>query len=232
MKKTRLNLKELASTVIRSFPDLEGKERRVAVQIYRLLGKGRPVSPEAIAQAIALPFDDIQKILNGFTAVYYDEEGRVIGFGGLALPETDHRFVVEGQTLYTWCAWDSLFIPQIMRRTAEVESICPVTGNKVRLTVTPEKVEKFEPAGAVMSFITPGAAKIREDVVHHFCHYVHFFSSFEAGSKWISENEGTFVLSIEEAYHLGRITNEGRYKDVLEVNKVRRDRGIRKDISR
>ena len=68
-----------------------------------------------------------------------------------------------------------------------------------------------------MSFITPETAKIREDVVIHFCHYVHFFSSLEAGQKWTTENEGTFILSIDDAYTFGMEMNEVRYKDVLNV---------------
>ena len=38
-----------------------------------------------------------------------------------------HRFEVAGRTLYTWCAWDSLFLPQILGQEAEVESTCPLT---------------------------------------------------------------------------------------------------------
>jgi len=149
--------------------------------------------------------------------VFYDDDGRIVGYWGLALTEMAHRFIVNGQTLYTWCAWDSLFIPQILGKPARVESTCPVTGDKIRLTVAPDGVKELDPASAVMSFVRPEAGQIRENVILNFCHFVHFFSSAEAGSQWILEHKGNFILSIDEAYYLAQKKNEVQYKDVLET---------------
>src|SRR5438034_10661042 len=109
-------------------------------------------------------------------------------YWGLALPDMGHRLLVDGRTLYTWCAWDSLFIPAILQRTAQVESQCPETGQDIRLTVSPNGVEELRPSGVVMSFLNPNAVKVREDVIVHFCHYVHFFSSSDASSRWTAKN--------------------------------------------
>ncbi len=38
-------------------------------------------------------------------------------YWGLAIAETKHRLEVDGRALYTWCAWDSLFLPEILQRT-------------------------------------------------------------------------------------------------------------------
>ena len=213
MGRVKTDLNELAETVIDLFPRLNREEQPLAVGLYRCLAEGRSVSRHGLSKAVQLPIDVVNRMLDETPGIYCNAEGDVIGFWGLALPETDHRFVIEGRPLYTWCAWDSLFIPQIIQKTADVESTCPVTGDKIRLTISPEKVEKLEPPGAVMSFVTPEAAKIREDVVQHFCHYVHFFYSAEAGLKWTSENDGTFILSIEEAYQLGRKKNQVQFRE-------------------
>lgn len=50
--------------------------------------------------------------------VYPDGEGRVLGFGGLTVAPMHHRFEVGGRILWTWCAWDSLFIPGTLGRQA------------------------------------------------------------------------------------------------------------------
>ena len=215
MEKTNTDLKALATIVTNSFPRLNMDEQEMAVQIYRLLSRGEPVSVSQVGKTSNLSSDAAGAILREFTGVFYDEAERIIGFWGLALAETDHRFVVEGRTLYTWCAWDSLFIPRIIDKTADVLSVCPITGRPIRVSVRPDRIETFEPANAAMSFVTPETAKIQENVVQHFCHYVHFFSSQEAGRKWTSKNGGTFLLSMEEAFRLGRLKNEIRYKDVL-----------------
>jgi len=223
MLKEQRDLQDLVTLMLSLFPEefmkLNADEQRVSIQVYQLLAEGRPVSVKEIATALALPEDHVTTILKGWPGVYYDDEERIIGFWGLALPEMTHRFEIDGRTLYTWCAWDSLFIPELIKKTAHVESPCPVTRNKIRLTVTPEGVQHVEPAGAVMSFVRPAADKIREDVILNFCHYIYFFSSDEAGSQWISENTGTFLLSIKDAHYLGRKKNEARYKEVLGLEK-------------
>src|SRR5712692_746548 len=37
---------------------------------------------------------------------------------------------------------------------------------------------------------TPERAKVEEDVVLNFCHYVHFFRSAEAAQSWLSQHPG------------------------------------------
>lgn len=123
----------------------------------------------------------------------------------------DHHFEVDGKGLYTWCAWDALFIPQLIGKTAQVQSRCAETGRPIRLRVTPEAVLDPSPAEAVLSFITPEAAKVQEDVVRHFCRYVHFFASPEAGRQWVSRHPDTFLLSVPEAFALGRLKNRIRF---------------------
>jgi alkylmercury lyase len=147
--------------------------------------------------------------------VYYDGEERITGYWGLALPQMAHRFLIDGKTLYAWCAWDTLFIPELLGQTVRVESNCPETRRRIRLTVAPQGVSDLDPPGAVMSLLTPEATKVRENVVANFCHYVHFFHSAEAGENWISEHPGTFILSIEEAFALGKGKNAAQYKDAL-----------------
>jgi len=211
MDKTKIDLASLAETVITLFPKLDAIEQRIGLALYRLLAQGNPVQQETLVQTAGLSLNTIDEILRKWPGVDIDGEGRVVGFLGLALSQMDHCFEVEGKTLYTWCAWDSLFIPQILGKTAKVKSICPVTGQDIRLAVTPDRVKTLAPTETVMSFITPEATKILDDVVHHFCCYIHFFASADAGYRWTSENEGTFILSVNEAYRLGQSKNQARY---------------------
>ncbi|MFQ5787966.1 MAG: alkylmercury lyase MerB [Thermodesulfobacteriota bacterium] len=215
MKEEKLDMQELISSFPDEFLKLNLKEQRLSTQLYRFLAEGQPVSTERLANDLNLSSNDVTNILNKWPGVYYNQDNYIIGYWGLALPKMSHRFAINGHTLYTWCAWDSLFIPEIINKTAHVESTCPVTGKKIQLTVTPDGIEELNPAIAVMSFVTPESSKVRENVISSFCHYIHFFISAEAGSKWKSNNEGTFILSIDEAYYLGRKKNEAQYKDVF-----------------
>jgi len=122
-----------------------------------------------------------------------------------------HSFRVDGQQLYTWCAWDALFIPQIINKTAHVESTCPITNAKINLTVTPEGIVEHSPEDIVVSMINPDAGKFNADIIKNFCHFIYFFSSENAGKEWVAKNEGTFLLTLEEAQELSKQKNALQY---------------------
>ena len=147
--------------------------------------------------------------------VYRDEAGRVVGYWGLAISEMSHRFEVNGRRLSTWCAWDTLFIPELLGKVAQVESLCPVSGKAIRLSVGPDGLRSVEPEGTVVSFLAPDESGFRRDVISAFCHYIHFFSSAEVGADWLERNPGTFLVSLPDAFRLGRMKNQMQYKEVL-----------------
>lgn len=207
------------------FINLSAAQQTVSKQIYRLLASGQPVPLESIASETGLSLEDVQAILTRWPGVSYDDVNRIVGYWGLALGKTTHRFEVNGQTLYTWCAWDTLFIPQIIQSTARVESTCPVTGERIRLTVAPDRIEKRSPEDISMSFIAPGASNIHRNLITNFCRYVHFFISPFAGRKWSSENEGTFILSLDEAFNLGQQKNKLQYLRTGEARAAERTSG-------
>lgn len=200
----------LAQKVADAFPDLSATDQRIAVGLYRLLAEGEPVSPDLLAQHLDLSKSLVRKALNSWPAVYFNDEKSVVGFWGLALQAMPHRFKVNGRQLYTWCAWDSLFIPELLGKTAEVESTCPTSGEIISLTVSPTRVENFSPEGAVVSFLSP-TTSFDMNIIASFCHYVLFFSSEASGKQWIADHEGTFLLTLEQAYEIGRLTNKATF---------------------
>lgn len=215
MKLARQDLDNFLTLFPREFLDLTDTEQQVSQHLYRLLAEGQPVSLTQLAETANVSSPVVEAILHQWPGVYKNDAGHIIGYWGLALPEMDHRFAVGGRELYTWCSWDSLFIPAILQTSAQVHSTCPVTGHAIRLTVTPQGVEVLEPVEVVMSFVLPDASQVRQDVIQHFCHYVYFFRSEEVGTQWIGEHPGTLLLSIQEAFELGRRKNAMQYKELL-----------------
>src|SRR5439155_14324278 len=70
---------------------------------------------------------------------------RMIGFWGLSIGPMPHRLIVNRQSLYAWCAWDTLFLPELLGVTAEIESRCPTTGRPITLTVDGTHVTSQDP---------------------------------------------------------------------------------------
>ena len=220
--KQEFDLHRLADLFVSLFPGLEEDSRRAAVKIYRMLARGTPVDPAEVAAAAGLTRARTDELLAGWPGVFFAddreegrEKGRIVGFWGLTcLPISNHLFTVGGRTLYTRCAWDTLFIPAILRETAEVETSCPVTEEVIRLTVSPEGVQRLAPEGAVMSMLEP-PEDIMEDIVSKFCHHVFFFRDGHAGADWTGRHPGTRLMSIHDGFELGRLKNIGRFGDAL-----------------
>jgi alkylmercury lyase len=124
---------------------------------------------------------------------------------------------VKGHKLSTWCAWDTLFLPVFLKQTATIRSYCPATKEKIRLTITPEKIEQVAPSRTVLSMVVPEIAKggcdSSEDIRCSFCQLVHFFSSPDAANEWVSEmNRDIVIISVEEGYRLGKLAFEELHK--------------------
>ena len=209
-----IKLESLAESVAGAMPALDPTDALIAVQTYRLLIQGEPVRIDQVAEEADVSLERAQQVLSSWPGVFFDEGDVVVGFWGLAQPEMPHRFDVDGETLCTWCAWDALFIPEIIGRRALVESTSPGTGEKVSLTVDPDGVKEYSPTSAVVSFLVPERS-FDHNVILNFCHYVHFFTSEEAAQGWLAKHDGTFLLSIEDAFELGRLTNQRIFGTVL-----------------
>jgi alkylmercury lyase len=184
-------------------PHFDERQQRLAVALYRLMAEGEPVGRERLAERTGANLDELSRLLARQPGVYLDERGQVIGFWGMALHGMPHRLQIEGRTVRAWCALDALFLPRVLGKTATVESPCPTTGEMVTLTVHPHGVRDVSPEGAVLSFLHLDG-RFDEDTIKSFCHFVHFFSSEEAAREWTARHEGTFSISIEDGFEIGR----------------------------
>ncbi|MFQ5703469.1 MAG: organomercurial lyase [Gemmatimonadales bacterium] len=207
----------LAHTMVRLTVD----EQRTATELYCLLAEGRPVSMARLAGGVRRSVEQVKRGLNAGglkNLVYTDGTGSVIGFAGLAIDPTHHRLTVGGRTLYTWCAWDGLFIPGVLGETASIESKCPVTDRTVRVSLAPRRLNSVDPREAVVSFVLPEDQLFEQstqETISGFCRYVYFFASADVGAGWTAQHEGTFLLSAQEAFELGQRYNALRFGAVL-----------------
>ncbi len=175
---------------------------RLALLLLRLLIEGKPVSPERLATVSHRSPEEIQALFQS-SEIEVDQEGNILGFG-LSLQPTPHQVRLGEQTFYAWCALDTLIFPPLLGRTAQIVSSCPATGQNIRLTVTPERVEHLEPASAVASVRAPEAGIDFCNIRGGLCLQGHFFVSHEAASTWPSLHPQAQIFSVEEAAELGR----------------------------
>jgi alkylmercury lyase len=212
----QVDLQHLAVAIRAARPRFGADEQPVALALYRLLAEGAPVTEAALAERCGVPAVSVAEMLDTWPEVFRDEQGRVVAFGGLSVTQTRHRFEVDGRDLYAWCAWDTLFIPELLDLTALVTSTCPTSGQTVALTVTPRGVEDATPASSVLSMRAPTDCCAGDDLVARFCQHVHFFTARDAAESWLADRADGFALSLDQGFELGRLGNHMNFRDALD----------------
>jgi alkylmercury lyase len=211
-----VDLSQLAATIRAARPRLDHDAQQAALALYRLVAEGSPVDAAALAERASMSAVRVAEWLGGWPEVFRDDHGRVVAFGGLSLTKTTHRFEVGGRPLHTWCAWDTLFLPELLGHPARVTSECPTSLEPVELTVTPDGVEQVAPDGAVLSMKAPTHCCTGDDLIARFCRHVHFFASRQAAEQWLTGRDDGFVLTIDQGFELGRIANRANFPHALD----------------
>jgi alkylmercury lyase len=181
-------------------------------QLARLLVQGQPVAPELLACLLHRELVEVRAILQAHPELEYDAQGNLVS-SGLTLVPTTHRFQVEQRILFAWCAFDTLTYPVELHLSAQVTSRCPVTGRSIQLTVTPEQVLDLDPGEAQVSLVVDVSAECCYNVREDVCNYGHFFASREAATQWQAEYPHALILSVEEAYQVGKLVEGSRFQD-------------------
>ena len=167
--------------------------------------------PAALGATLQIQQDELHHRLTQVPDVEYDQAGNIMGWG-LTLAPTPHQLQIRSKPLFTWCAFDTVQLPPALSASAQVHSTCPVTGEPIRFTVTPEGVIKdLTPASAVMSLVVPehgcGSSE-GASVRTSFCEQSLFFQSEQAASSWLAAHPAAILLSMEEAAKLGRLVTQ------------------------
>jgi alkylmercury lyase len=176
-------------------------------QLARLLAAGgEPVTVAQLGEAGGWAVDDVRARLARQGSVEWDDEGRIVGFG-ITLRPTPHRFTFDGRTdygwCYGWCASDALTFSVLLDTEGVVESTCPVTGQPIRVEVTPVSVRLVDPPGAVVSAVRP--ERRVADVGADICSLGSFFSSRQAAAGWLAAHPEGQLNSVAEDFELHRL---------------------------
>ena len=207
---------QLTSVFIEAVPDMDEAKQQLARTLYQLLALGKPVTFTEIAKILSRSTEEVVEALNNWPGVFFNDDNEVIGFWGIAVQPMGHRMEIDGITSYAWCAWDSLFIPEMVGTAAQVTSKCEQTGETIQLTVSPDSVLANDFDNVVVSFVTPTVKELQANATASFCHFVYFFKDRQAGETWLENHKEAFLLTLDEAFAVGKKLNAERYNLVLD----------------
>lgn len=188
----------------------------LCIAAYRLLLKGAPITPGDIAAASGVAPDRMGELFGLIPDCAYecnDREG-ITAFIGLSITPEKHKLIVEGETFYTWCAFDALFLPELLGKEAEIITDCPASGAEIRVRLTQKALLDITPAGAVMSLVAPDKDAYSQDLRGSFCCKVNFFRDRDAFTAWKPADQEITALSLADAFALAQRRNAGKFPDI------------------
>lgn len=174
---------------------------QLSLQILELLAEGQPVTAQRLAEKSG---QSLELIRGSFAALQncgceLNEQGDLIG-NALTLSPTSHRFRIRNHDFYAWCALDTLFLPALLKETAEISSTCPQTGELIQLRVSPDGIEAASPSETALSIVFSQGCTA--GINGTFCGQIHFFASAEAARLWVEGRADFAVLSLLEAFEV------------------------------
>lgn len=218
-------LDQLWEAAAQRFPKFSPEEQRAGMVLLQQLAGAESVGAARFARTLSISVGEAEALLreSGLSPfVHADEDRRVLGFWGLSTAPMHHRFTLNGQPLWTWCAVDSLFLPELLDEMAQVESRDPEGGELVRLTISPTGIESVEPKGVVVSMNSPEVWEISSAarVIGTACHFIFFFTSRASGERWVAKHPKTVLLSLEDAFAWGKRQNARAFGTELAARSV------------
>jgi len=172
---------------------------RLEILMYRALAEGKPVTAAHLANIAGVPVELTEAIFDQGKELggEWDEDGRLLG-NVLTLIPTTHHFRVNGNDLYTWCSMDAVLLPGLLGQPAEVESVDPLTGQSIHLTIPPDGVPSYRPAETVLTIVLSEGD--RSGPQSPLCRQMHFFASRESATTWLKDHPNATVMSVEEVH--------------------------------
>ncbi len=207
---SKINVDEVVADLLRETGSigLYGSEARLFIQAVRRLAGGRPLTARdvgEIAALVGLSSEEANSVLARLAE--RNKAGEIVGLAGLSLNQWNHRFEIQGRPLSTWCALDTLYLPQVLRQEARVLSRDPMTKGEIRFKLGPDGVVDA-PADAILSIVVPqidrqGLESV-EQIWNAFCSYSNFFVSLDSARRWFdSRSIDPVFLSIDQGFELG-----------------------------
>lgn len=170
---------------------------------FRQLAFGEPLHLTRLAEITGITVEELEERLKAVRCTR-DKDGRLIDLFGMTLEKTSIALEIDGATIHSCCALWAVMIPKLVNRTAVVRSTDPLTGQPVRLVVSPEAVESVEPSHAAATTAIASAEEIAANVGAAFCSHTRFFHSRESAERFAKEASSRYAVTVAELHQVGQ----------------------------
>jgi alkylmercury lyase len=201
------SLQSTVEQLLELLPNLNVEERQISKFLYQKLSLGRPVSIESIADEFHKSIQEIQVLLKQMAYVEYSATGEISAYRGVTLNQTRHYLFHNNFKIYTWCAFDTLFLADLLVEPVSIASNCPTCGKRIAFDVNDRNITSSKESDTVMSFIIPDKVDYCENLQNAFCCKVHFFCNQQCGSEWVNLSHEISFFDLAESLVIAQERN-------------------------
>jgi Alkylmercury lyase len=176
------------------------EEAVLRVAFDELLATPRPAALPRLARRLDTTAAELEPLLARLAErgwIRRRDDGSVVGSRGLTIERTQHELELNGESRFTWCAYDTLGIFAALGANGTIRSRTPLE-EQVELEVVDGRPTAAD--GVVLFFPERQVAS----VVDEWCPLANFFLNVDAARSWAQEHgvEGQ-VLTLTEASERG-----------------------------
>jgi hypothetical protein len=190
--------------------------------LHSLIQHGRPLGDEDIAKAVggADAARNAVALLGAFDLVVRGPlvvidartqkqvvldgmGGEVVGAYPVTIEKTPHQVKVNGNTLYAMCAVDALAVGAAFDVEVEIESVCHVTGEPIRIHQRRKEILSSTPAAREIR-VGVRWQRLATAAAHCLCRQMVFLKDSATADKWQGKDPATMdVFTLAEAIDFG-----------------------------
>ena len=130
---------------------------------FTAIRAGKPLMLDAARQQLGLSSAELSQLVARFVdrgLLTLDERGEIVtGAIGLSIMPSKHRVLLDGRSLYVWCALDIVGIPAALGADARAESRSADTDEAVWLEIEAGRVVRASHPQLHVSLTPPDAAR-------------------------------------------------------------------------
>lgn len=185
--------------------------QRLAGALQRELATHGPIPAARVDELAAeVPDADLDELVPFLET---NEAGATTVVMGLSTTPTSHEFHVQGQTLFTWCAFDAFVFAAAHGWTGQLRTRCPVTNTLIEVDLTPEAVRRTSEPEAVLVLVAPGpetpsCVNGADDVRAAFCAHMNLYRSPHAAGQAVGDDPRLSVVGLSDAHELAKTLAE------------------------
>ncbi len=173
------SLQSAIDGLIDLLPRLNKDCRDLSQLLYFELAKGKAVTLQHLKSISGYSDARLITLLSQLNYLQYNDDRSIVAYRGITLTPTQYRieidFLTEKTIVFAWCAFDSLFLADLLKQDITVFAECPSCHQAINLALANKKTFDSTKYPLYMSFILPSRDNYNEDLANSFCGNIHFF---------------------------------------------------------